>query len=358
VLVLVIVIMFVIVIAIVNETMFSTLGGTIMNRTLCGLIVLAIATGCGGQASSPPAQQPAATTSAKKERLEIGVVPKGISHQFWLTVKAGADTAGAEFNANIRWQGPDKETEIDKQVNILEDMISRRVDAIVMAACDENGLTNVIKKAVEAKIPVITIDSGVKSDLPVTLVATDNVAGAKAAAHELARLIGNEGEVGLMPFIPGAATSELREQGFKEALKELPGLKLVATLYCQSDVAKGMNVTQDMMTANPNLKGIFAANEPGAIGAAQAIKAAGKAGQIKLIAFDASDEEIQMLKDGTLQALVVQNPFQMGYQGVKAAIDAIQGRPVEKRIDTGVTVVTMENFHQPDIQKLLYPLGK
>ena len=328
-----------------------------MNHTLCGLIVLAIAAGCGGKVSAPP-QQPAATTPAKKNRLEIGVVPKGISHQFWLTVKAGADAAGAEFNANIRWQGPDKETEIDKQVNILEDMISRKVDAIVMAACDENGLTNVIRKAVDAKIPVITIDSGVKSDLPVSLVATDNIAGAKAAAHELARLIGNEGEVGLIPFVSGAATSELREQGFKEGLQELPNLKLVATLYSQSDVAKGMNIMQDMMTANPNLKGVFVANEPGAIGAAQAIKAAGKAGKVKLVAFDASDEEIAMLKDGALQALIVQNPFQMGYLGVKAAVDAINGKPVPKLIDTGVTVVTMENFNQPDIQKLLYPLGK
>jgi len=336
----------------------TSLEDRIMKRIALGLIVLALFAGCGGQVSAPPPQPSAAATPAKKDRLEIGVVPKGISHQFWLTVKAGADAAGKEFNANIRWQGPDKETEIDKQVNILEDMISRKVDAIVMAACDENGLTNVIRKAVDAKIPVITIDSGVNSDLPVSLVATDNIAGAKAAAHELARLIGNEGEVGLMPFIPGAATSELREQGFKEALQDLPGLKLVATLYCQSDVAKGMNATQDMMTANPGLKGLFAANEPGAIGAAQAVKAAGKAGQIKIVAFDASDEEIQMLNDGSLQALIVQNPFQMGYLGVKAAIDAVNGRPVEKRIDTGVTVVTKDNLNQPDIQKLLYPLGK
>lgn len=327
------------------------------------LVMLAVVIRCGPQAAptQAPSQKtlaPAAATPApvRKERLEIGVVPKGISHQFWLTVKAGADAAGKEFNANITWQGPDKETEIDKQVNILEDMISSRKDAIVMAACDENGLTNVIKKAVAAKIPVITIDSGVKSDLPVTFIATDNIAGAKAAAKELARLIGNEGEVGLMPFVPGAATSEMREQGFKEGLKDFPNVKLVATLYCQSDVAKGMNATQDMMTANPNLKGIFAANEPGAIGAAQAIKAAGKAGVIKLVAFDGSDEEIALLKDGTVQALIVQNPYRMGYEGVKVAVDYLQGKPVEKRIDTGVTVVTMQNFNQPEVQKILYPL--
>lgn len=326
------------------------------NAVIVLLAIVVVAAGCGQPAGPAPSGKAGEAPAAAKGPLKIGVVPKGISHQFWLTVKAGAEAAGKEFGATIIWQGPDKETEIDKQVNILEDMISRKVDAIVMAACDENGLTNVIKKAVDAKIPVVTIDSGVKSDLPVSFVATDNVAGAKAAVKELARLIGGEGEVGLIPFVPGAATSELREQGFKEGLNDFPTLKLVSTLYSQSDVAKGMNVTQDMMTANPNLKGIFAASEPGAIGCAQAVKAAGKTGVIKLVAFDGSDEEIASLKEGTIQALIVQNPFQMGYKGVKAAIDSIKGQPVEKKIDTGVTVVTMENFNQPDIQKILYPL--
>jgi len=298
----------------------------------------------------------AACSQTPAAKYQIGVVPKGVAHQFWLTVRAGADAAGKELSANIIWQGPSKETEIDKQMSIIEDMISRKVNAIVMAACDEKALIGTIEKAIKAGIPVVTIDSGVSSELPVSFVATDNVAGAKAAAKELARLIGNEGEVGLIPFVPGAATSEMREQGFKEGIGEIPAIKLAATLYSQSDSAKAMNVTQDMLTANPSIKGIFVANEPGAIGAAQAVRAAGKAGQVKLVAFDASDEEIATLKDGTFQALVVQNPFQMGYLGVKAAIDHLEGRPVEKRIDTGVTIVTMENFNNPEIQKLLYPL--
>jgi len=335
-----------------------------MKRAGIAVMVMLIGVvGCGPQTPVPgqkqgaePAPGSQAGQTAKKEGLRIAVIPKGLSHQFWLTVKAGAEAAGKEFNAQIIWQGPAKETEIDKQISIMDDMISSKVDAIVMAACDENALIGLVKKSFDAGIPVVTIDSGVKSDLPVSFVATDNIAGAKAAARELARLIGNEGGVGLIPFVPGAATSEMREQGFKEGITEFPNVKLVATLYCQSDVAKGMNVTQDMMTANANLKGIFAANEAGAIGAAQAVKTAGKAGQVKLVAFDASDEEIASLKDGTIQALIVQNPFQMGYKGVKAAVDNLKGTPVEKRIDTGVTVVTMENLKRPDIQKILYPL--
>jgi ribose transport system substrate-binding protein len=331
-----------------------------MKKLSAGLILLLVAAGCGpGAAPSKQTPSPAGKGQVvKKDHYVIGVVPKGVAHQFWLTVKAGAEAAGKEFDAKIIWQGPSKETEIDKQISIIEDMVSRKVDAIVMAACDENAMVGTIKRAMDAGVPIVTIDSGVKSDLPVSFVATDNIAGAKAAAKELARLIGNGGEVGLIPFVPGAATSEMREQGFKEGIEEFPNVKLVSTLYCMSDSGKGMSVTQDMMTANPNLKGIFLANEAGAIGAAQAVKAAGKAGLIKLVAFDASDEEIASLKDGTFQALIVQNPFQMGYKGVKAAIDHINGKPVDKRIDTGVTVVTMENFNQPEIQKILYPKAK
>lgn len=314
-----------------------------MKRLFVISLVLIAAAGCGQKAA---------------KRYEIGVVPKGLAHQFWLTVRAGAEAGGKEFDANIIWQGPSAETEIAKQITIIEDMISSGVDAIVMAACDENALIATLQKAIDAGITVVTIDSGVKSDIPVSFVATDNIAGAKAAAAELARLVGEEGKVGLIPFVPGSATSEMREQGFKDGIKAYPNVQLDATLYCHSDVAKAMNVTQDMMTSCPGLKGIFAANEAGAIGCAQALRAAGKAGEIKLVAFDASDEEIAALKDGTVQALVVQNPFQMGYLGVKAAVDHMEGRPVEKRIDTGVTVVTMANFDEPEIQKLLYPLGK
>lgn len=288
-------------------------------------------------------------------RYEIAVIPKGLGHQFWVTVHAGAEAAGRELNANIIWKGPDKETQVAKQMNIIEDMISRRVDAIVMAACDENALIETIQKALDSGIPVITIDSGVKSDIPLSFIATDNIAGARAGAHELARLVGDTGEVGLIPFIPGAATSEMRERGFREAIAEHENIDLVSVLYCHSDVAKAMHAMEDMMTAHPALKGIFAANEAAAIGAAQAIETAGKSGRIKLVAFDASEEEINALKRGTIQALIVQDPFLMGYEGVRKAIDAVEGRPVVKRIDTGVVVVTLENIDDREIQKLLNP---
>lgn len=333
---------------------FSNKRAIFQGLALATLLVAML--GCGGKEVSPAQDTAQPTESKSDDTLQIAVVPKGLAHQFWLTVKAGAEAAAKENNAEIIWQGPAKETEVDKQINIIQDMISRKVDGIVMAACNENALIQIVEKAHKNGIPVVTIDSGIKSDIQHSFVATDNMHGAKMAADALADMIGGEGKVGLIPFVKGAATSELREQGFREGIAAYPGITLVATLYCDSDVAKAMNVTQDMLTANPDLKGIFATNEPAAIGAAQAIKAAGKTGQVKLVAFDAAEEEINGLKNGSIQALVVQDPYKMGYVGVESVITVINGGSIEKRIDTGVTIVTLENFEEPEVQKLLYPL--
>jgi len=320
--------------------------------------------GCSKPASRPvPPSTPAENSSAKattgEKRLQIAVVPKGTVHDFWLTVKAGAEAAGQELGVDIIWKGPSEETDVAGQIAMLEDFINKKMDAIVMAACDANGLVPTVDRAVDAHIPVITIDSGLnpEKDRSLCFVATDNIAGAREAARTLCKLIGEKGKVGLIPFVPGAATSIMREQGFKEELKSHPNVRLVSTLYSQSDVKKGMDVTEDMLTAHPDIAGIFAANESGAMGCAQALKQRGVAGKVKLVAFDASQAEIDALKEGTIQALIVQNPFKMGYEGVQMAVKAIKGEKIDRRIDTGVTTVTKENLNDPDIQKVLNPLG-
>lgn len=325
-----------------------------------GVLVVGLActlAGCSpstsGTAQAPVADTGDATTD---DGYTIAVVPKGLGHQFWTTVKAGADAAGDETGSTILWNGPAKETEVAEQIDIIQDMLSRGVDAIVMAACDENALVETIDNAMDNGIPVVTIDSGVQSDRPVSFIATDNIAGAVAAADAVAELIGGEGEVGLIPFVPGAATSEQREKGFKEGVAKHEGLDLVSVIHCNSDVAKAMSATEDMISAHPELKAIFAANEAACIGAMTALATLGKEGDVKLVAFDASPEQLDALESGSVQALIVQNPFQMGYEGVMRAIDAIEGRDVEKRIDTGVTVVTKDNMNDPDVQKLLNPV--
>ena len=335
-----------------------------MRLTLCVLcmVILTVCIGCKPStqpASGPPQPMPGgagpAAMETPGESYSIAVVPKGTTHSFWKTVKAGAEAACAEAGAEMSWKGPADETDIARQKAILENFITKGVDAIVMAACDADAMIPIVKQAMGAGIPVITIDSGISSDDALSFVATDNVEGARQAAIKLAELIGEEGEVGVIPFIKGAASSDMREEGFVKGIGEYPNIKLVATLYSSGDIEKAMKATENMLTANPDLKGIFAANEPGAIGAARAIEQRGLAGQVMLVGFDASESEIEDLKSGVIQALVVQAPYRMGYEGVKAAIDAIEGREVEKRIDTGVEVVTMDNFEDDETQKLLYP---
>ncbi len=300
-----------------------------------------------------------AKESAQQSRsLTIAVVPKGTTQEFWLTVKAGADAAGKETKSKIIWRGPAKETDVAGQITIIENFINQKVDAIVMAACDSKALIPVVEKAVKSGVTVVTIDSGIDKPIAASFVATDNIEGARKAADELAKLIGEKGKVGLIPFVPGAATSTMREQGFKEGIAKYPNIKLVATLYSQSDVSKGIAVTEDMLTAHPDLAGIFAANEGGAVGCARALDQKKVAGKVKLVAFDASPAQIDALKRGTIQALIVQNPFKMGYEGVKTAVASIAGEKVPARIDTGVTVITKENMDTPEARKLLYPLQK
>jgi len=306
-------------------------------------LAVALISGCAGR----PAGQKAATTS-----ITIAVVPKAVAFDFWLSVKAGAEKAGKETGAAIIWRGPSDERDITGQIAMLENFINSRVDAMVMAACDSQALTPIVRKAREAKIPVITIDSGV-DDPSVPFVATDNIKGARIAAQTLVKLIGGKGEVGLIPFVAGAATSTMREKGFKDELKKYPKVKLASVLYSESDAAKGMAVTENMLTSIPDLAGIFAANEPGAIGAARAIEQRGLAGKVKLVAFDAAGSEIDALKRGTIQALIVQNPFKMGYEGVRAAVKAVHGEKVPRYTDTGVAVVTKENLNTPEIKSLL-----
>ncbi len=288
-----------------------------------------------------------------KSKPKILVSPKGLVHSFWVTVKAGADSAGKEFGAEVIWKGPTQEIDIAGQIAIIEDYINKGIDAIVLAACDAQGLIPVLEKAKNKGIPIITIDSGVDSDLPVSFIATNNILAAQKAAQKLAELIGEQGKVACIPFIPGAATSNWREQGFVEEIKNYPQIKLLPIRYSQSEVAIGMAVTEDILTGHPDIKGIFAANEAGTIGAIQALKTKNKIGQVKVVGFDAASNEVTALQAGEIDALIVQDPFKMGYEGVKAALMTMNGESVPKRIDTGVYVVTRENLNQPEIQRLI-----
>jgi ribose transport system substrate-binding protein len=290
------------------------------------------------------------------QQKTIAVVPKGQAHIFWQTVKAGAEAAGAKCGVRILWNGPASEIEISRQINITEDFINRRVDGLVLAASDERALVPVIESAAKHGIPVTLIDSGAQTESYVSFVSTDNFQGGVTAARRMAEILDKAGNVAIVGVMPGGASTTRREEGFKETVaKEFPGIKIVAFQYGMSDRAKSLAVTEDILTANPNLNGIFAPNESSSIGASQAVKMRGLGGKVKIVAFDASSSLITDLQEGVIDSLVVQNPYAMGYEGVRTLCEKLEGKTPQRRIDTGVTLVTKGNLADPKIQNLLKP---
>ncbi len=290
--------------------------------------------------------------------LRIAVIPKGTSNSFWLGVKAGAEDAAKKMgNVEILWKGPATENDVTQQVDVVQTQISNKVDGIVLAAVDSEALAQPVTTAKAANIPTVTVDSGIVKgkDDSVCYIATDNVKGGQLAADKLADAIGKKGNVGILIFKKGSASNDERESGFLEAMKKYPDIKVVSNLE-GGDPTKAVDRTNDMLTANKDLAGIFAANQPNGEGAAQVLKQKRLEGKVKLVAFDSSEDEIKALQDGAIQALIVQNPYQMGYQGVETVVRAIKKETIDKKLqDSGVMVITKENMNTPDAQKLLKP---
>jgi ribose transport system substrate-binding protein len=313
-----------------------------------------------GGPSTTPATGAAGTTAGKKgpdDRLKIAVVPKGTTHEFWQTIHAGAEAAGKEFNAEILWNGPKAETDIQDQIDIINTFATQGVDGIALAATSKDTLVQTVKDLQAKGIAVVTIDSGIEPDVSSSFIATDNVQAAAKAAKELGRLLDGKGKVAILSFLKGAGTSDQRDEGFMEGIKEFPGIKVVGNLETKSDSAKAAEAMESLLSANPDLAGVFASNEPNVVGATGVLKAKNLIGKVKLVGFDASAAEIKALKEGTCLATVVQDPFKMGYEGVKAIAQIVRGQGTpEKRIDTGATLVTKANMDEPAVHKLLFPL--
>src|SRR5215210_2113883 len=291
--------------------------------------------------------------------VRLAVVPKAIGFDFWEQVRLGAQCAAqkASGDVNVQWDGVTSETDVNGQVNLLQNFITQGVDGLVYAATDAKVLSKVTQSAKQQGVTVVNIDSGTEPQPPDGPVfATDNVAAAEQVPDLMAKELGEEGgEVAFIPFQQGTLTNEQREEGFKKSLKQHPELELVAEQSSQSDYNKALQVTEDILTAHPNLDAIFAANEPGVLGAAEAVRQAGKAGDVVIIGWDASPEEIKGVSDGVISALIVQNPFKMGYDGTNAAVKIIrEGAKVESE-DTGSTVVTKDNLEDPKVQSVLNP---
>jgi ribose transport system substrate-binding protein len=292
----------------------------------------------------------------KREKPLYGVIPKGQAHIFWQTVHAGAAAAAEEARVDIAWNGPAMETDLTRQISIVDDFINRHVDGIELAPEDREALVPSIRRAKKAGIPLTVIDSGADTDEYVSFIATDNYGGGALAARRLATLLNQRGDVAVIAVLPGAASTLAREQGFKDTIeKEFPGVKIVALQYGMSDRARSLAVTEDILAGHPTLSGIFASNESSTIGADQAIKARGLSGKVRLVGFDSSPSLIDDLRGGTIDALVLQDPFQIGYQGLKALVDYRAGHAPSKRLDLPPVLVTRENVEDSKIQGLINP---
>jgi ribose transport system substrate-binding protein len=305
--------------------------------------------------SQEPGWRGNATPAPAGTHWTVAVVPKSVGLFFWGTVDAGAQAAGKYFHVKIIWKGTSSETDVTGQVNMLQDFISRHVSGIAFAATDAHGLVSTAKAATRAGIPVVNIDSGLSPQTP-PLVASHNIVAGAKAADILAKLIGDKGQVALLPFVPSAETSIQRQQGFETELKKYPGVKLVAVRYDESNIETALSITDDILTAHPDLKGIFDANEPGVDGTVSALAGRGLTpGTVKVVGFDNAVDEVNDLADGYVSALIVQNPFRIGYQGVAEVVSLLEHRTVPHSVDTGVIVATKANMNQPDVHQRLFP---
>jgi len=293
----------------------------------------------------------------KGEEKVVAVVPKSQAHIFWQTVHAGAVAAGQDLGVKIRWKAPTTETDYSQQIRIVEDFITQRVDGIVLAPTDRKALVPYILRAGKKGIPVTIFDSGADTEEYVSFVATDNYQGGVMGAERMAEILSGKGKLVVIKVIPGSASTTARENGFRDAIKKnySPRMEIVDSRYGMSDRAESLRVTEDLLTAHPNLDGIFAANEPGAVGALQAVKARGLAGKIKIVGFDSSEQLLKGVRDGIIDSLVVQDPFNIGYEAVKTIADNLNGKTPPKRIPTRATLITRDNLDLEEIQKLLNP---
>jgi ribose transport system substrate-binding protein len=311
-------------------------------RTILGLV-------------SATAMLAAAGGASAEDKMYIPLISKGFQHQFWQAVKSGADKAAADLGVEVTFEGPDTEAQVDKQIDMLSAALAKHPRAIGFAALDSQAAIPLLKKAQSENIPVIAFDSGVDSDIPVATCSTDNVAAAALAADKMAEMIGDSGKVALVVHDQTSRTGIDRRDGFVNQMKEKhPNVEIVDIQYGAGDQLQSTEITKSIIAANPDIKGIFGANEGSALGVVNGVKETGNVGKIIVIGYDSGKGQKQAIMDGVMAGAITQNPVGIGYETVKAAVAAVKGEPVEKHIDTGFYWYDKSNMEDPKIAAVLY----
>ena len=302
-------------------------------------------------------------TPATGERLlRIGVVPKGMTHEFWKSIEAGARQAAVDLSRDgvkveMIWKGPFREDDREQQIQVVEGFTSQQIDGIVLAPLDRQALVRPVVEAKQQGVPTVVIDSDLDTADIVSFVATDNRKGGQMAAEEIGAKLGGRGQVLMLRYQEGSASTEAREAGFTEAMKAFPGITVIASdQYAGPTRDTGKRAAENLLNRHgKELSGVFTVNETSTAGMLLALEDLSLTGKITLVGFDATPAFEQAITAGTLHGVVVQNPYRMGYLGVETMVKHLKGEQVQKRIDTGVAVVTAKNLATPDVQKMLRP---
>jgi len=289
--------------------------------------------------------------------------------EYWNTVKQGAEAAAKEFNVNLTFKAPNSESDVDEQIEMVENSIEEKADVIILAASSYMGLAQVVDKAAYFKIPVISVDAEVGSARVTTYVGSNSYEAGQKSAERLIQLLKGYGEIGILNFTnsysrenndppssmsSGPRDADEREKGFLNYAARYPNVHVVQISYTSSETRAAENLTRLMLIKHPNLRGIATLNEIASQGAAKVLQESGRS-DISMVAFDSSPTMMELLQDGTVQATVVQNPFSNGYLAVKHAVEVIEGIDVPERVDTGTKLIDLENMLWPENQKLLFP---
>jgi len=318
---------------------------------MCLCVVLG--TACKKKADAGP-------TAEKPPALRLAVIPKGTTHEFWKAVHAGAVKAAREAHVDVVWKGPLKEDDLKSQVDLVQSFTAQGVSGIVLAPLNDTALAAPVKAAVDAKIPVVIFDSDLKDKSYVSFVATDNRAAGALAGERLAKLMNGKGNVLVLRYQEGSASTTNREEGFLAAIRKFPDIKVVSDnrfggATTESAHAASENLLLAQNAAKGTIDGIFTPNESTTFGMLLALQKAELAGKVHFIGFDSSDKLLNAVSAGQIDALVLQDPLKMGYLAVKTLAAHLRSEPVEPRIDTGATLVDKQNLPSPEIQSLVKP---
>lgn len=303
------------------------------------LFITALILSCGDKTNS-------GNSNVKSDSKKFVLITMDSIDEHWLSVKNGAEDKVKELgNIELIFRAPAGKTDPNEQTRMAEDAINQKVDAILLAPSDPAALTPVAAKIKEANIPLILIDSALSTEDYNAFFSTDNEAAGELAGETFAKLVNGRGKIGIVHAQPSSTTAIARGKGFERKIKEIaPDIKVVSVQYSDGDKARALNIATDIMTANPDLVGFFTSNEGSTIGVARAIEELGKKDSVMLVGFDKSQDTIRALENGTLKATIVQNPYKMGFDGIQAAVDILDGKEVSRLTDTGVNVATLENI--------------